>query len=1124
MNTRSSYPPAFPFAALLLACAVHSSPAAEDAASSPAFFESKIRPLLLKHCTECHGEKKQKGELRLDLKAAAFKGGETGAAIVAGDSGKSPLLQRILSDESDEKMPPKGERLSRDEIALLKTWIENGAVWPESEADKAALVDNRLQHWAFQPVRVSPPKTSIDAFLGAKLHERGLAFSPEADRPTLIRRVSLDLTGLLPSPEAIEAFEHDTAPAAYENLVERLLGSERFGEKWARHWLDVVRFAESDGFEKNDARANAWPYRDYVIEAFNRDKPFDQFVREQLAGDTLGADAATGFLVGGAVDRVKSKDPVLTANQRADELHDMVSTTAATFLGLTVNCARCHDHKFDPISARDYYAMTAMLQGVQHGERPLRTAQTEAYQKKAAELRQQIGPIEASLGKIQPLAHLNRTLLIDDSANPSASGRPGVTQIEQPINGEPLVYSPGKERGQAGDPGDLTRLPNLGRGYRYWKPGAGSGENLFSWDPKLTGRYRIWLSWGAGTPHTKDAVYMLDRDGDLSTTDDQTRIALVNQSGFADGTAVAGEQKRWSGFSLAGEYDLNPASVVLLRGGPKGGVHTADVVAFEEVVAGAKAGTQPPLRAPVTPLVNEDRFEPVNAKYLRFSIHKSTNTQPCIDELEVYGGSQGTKNVASAQYGTRVSASGTFANGSDPKHQLSHLNDGRYGNDFSWISSQKDGGWVQLEFAKPEEIRRVVWSRDRTTDPKVRPYEDRLVLGYRIEVSLNGQEWTLVASSADRLETTYRTQVPSIPTVSDLSAAQLQEFAGLNSKRLQLQNEIKNLTRKTLAYVGTFREPGPTHRNFRGDPTQPREEVAPGALARIGPTLALEAETPEKERRAALAEWMVDPKNPLTARVIVNRLWHYHFGTGLVDTPSDFGINGSRPTHPELLDWLASELVAHGWSLKYIHRLILHSAAYRQKSDSRETALQVDSSTRLLWRFPPRRMEAEAVRDSILEVSGKLDLRAGGPGFDLFVPNTNYVKVYVTRTEYGPEEFRRMVYQSKPRSMLDDLFGAFDCPDAGQPAPKRNSSTTPLQALNLLNSHFALQQSGFFAERLQKEAGAEPNAQVRRAFQLVFGRVPSSEELADSVSLVTQHGLPMLCRALFNSNEFIRLH
>jgi hypothetical protein len=292
----------------------------------------------------------------------------------------------------------------------------------------------------------------------------------------------------------------------------------------------------------------------------------------------------------------------------------------------------------------------------------------------------------------------------------------------------------------------------------------------------------------------------------------------------------------------------------------------------------------------------------------------------------------------------------------------------------------------------------------------------------------------------------------------------------------------------------------------------------------IGKPLTIAANATEQQRRIALANWIADAGNPLTARVIVNRLWHYHFGTGLVDTPSDFGINGSRPTHPELLDFLASELIGHGWSLKHIHRLILNSKTYQQSSVMNEAAFKADSNARLLWRFPPRRLEAEPLRDAMLAVSGKLDLTMHGPGFDLFEANTNYVKVYATKAEYGPAEFRRMVYQSKPRTMLDDFFGAFDCPDAGQPQPKRTSSTTPLQALNMLNSNFALQQSQFFAQRLQKEAGNDLPKQIQRAFQLIFQRPASTEEQSDATALATQHGLPALCRALYNSNEFIRLN
>jgi mono/diheme cytochrome c family protein len=1097
--------------------------------AAPPDFERDIRPLLQERCVECHGEKKNKADLRLDAKSHALTGGESGPAFIAGDAAKSLIFQRVTTTDEDQIMPPKGDPLTPAQIHTLQAWINAGAEWPESAADHAAKIDLRLTHWAFQPLqKTQPPSRSehhpIDHFIRTALQENGLAQNAPADARALLRRLHLTVTGLLPTPAQVAHF--DGTEAAYLTHVDQLLASPHFGERWARHWLDIVRFAESDGFEKNNARENAWPYRDYVIQAFNNDTPYDQFVREQLAGDAFNQDAATGFLVGGPVDRVKSRDPVLTANQRADELHDMVGTTAATFLGLTVNCARCHNHKFDPISAEDYYAITAMLQGVQHGERPLRQAETTDDQQKIAQLQTELQPIETQLAEFQPMATRRRVLLLDDSAAPATATTPGITQIEQPTNGQPITYSPGKEKGQADDPGDVTRLPQLGESYRYWTARPGQTDDFFSWDPQLAGRYRIWISWGAWTTHTQDARYVLDHDGDLATTADQMELGSINQRQFADGSAAVPEQRRWSGFRLLGEQELNPKSVLVLRAGRTGGPHIADVVAFEEVAAAPPASSQPALRAPVTHLTNEERFPAVNAKYLRFTITATTSAEPCLDELELFTAQPNSPNLALAQQGTKLTSSGDYGNGANPKHQLAHLNDGRYGNDFSWISSDKGGGWVQLELAQPQDIARVVWSRDRRTGKPTGPiYQDRLATGYRIEVSLNGQEWQTVASSVDRLPDRYRSRISSVPTLNALPAESAPQVASLSAKRTALLNQIAELSKTQMVYAGTFTQPGPTHRLHRGDPMEPRETVAPGALAAIGPrSLQLPPDTPEQERRIALANWIADPQHPLTARVIVNRLWHYYFGTGLVDTPSDFGLNGSRPSHPELLDFLAHQLIANGWRLKPIHRLILTSQSFRQSSAYQAQAAAIDSDARLLWRFPPRRIEAEALRDALLTVTGKLNLTPGGPGFDLFEPNTNYVKVYVTKNEFAADDFRRMVYQSKPRTMLDDFFGAFDCPDAGQPAPLRTSSTTPLQALNLLNSPFAMQVASDLAERLRQEAGDQPTAQIDRAFQLLFQRPPTGTEQTAAAALLHQHGLTTLCRALINTNEFLHLN
>jgi hypothetical protein len=684
-------------------------------AAPPVSFQSDVRPILAARCFECHGPDTQESGLRVDRRADLLKGGKSGrATVVPGKSEVSRLLKVVSGADKKLSMPPEGPRLTAGEIQTLQKWIDQGAAFDEGASDAGPSAD----FWSFKPVRTERPPVAthgslgdnpIDAFIEAKLHEAGLQPSPRADRRTLIRRLYLDTLGLPPSPEKISQFESDAHPLAWNRLVERVLASPHFGERWTRHWLDVVRFAETDGFETNVERPNAYPYRDYLIRAFNSDKPYDRLVFEQLAGDAVGEDAATGFLVGGPCDKVKSPDPVLTRMQRQDELTDIINTTGTAFLGLTLGCAKCHNHKFDPIPQHDFYAVQAVFAGVEHGDRPIR---------------------------------------------------------------------------------ESNRL----------------------------------------------------------------RSVSLNRS--------------------------------------------ADV------------------------------------------------------------------------------------------------------------------------------------------------------------------------------------------------------------------------------YAGRFQEPLPVHRLYRGDPGSPREMVNPGGIAVVG-ALEISSVEPERERRKALASWIARPQNPLTARVMVNRLWHYHFGRGIVETPSDFGHNGGRPSHPQLLDWLAEELIRSGWSLKHVHRLILTSATYQQSSQPRVDGLAVDSGTRLLWRFPSRRLEAEAIRDSMLAASGALDERMGGPGFSPFQPNTNYVRVYLPKEEFGPSDWRRMVYMSKVRMEQDSVFGAFDCPDAGLIAPRRTQSTTAVQALGLFNSRFTEQQADLLAQRCEHQGNTATASQVRRAFELAFGRTPDEFEGRAAETLVNKYGLTALCRALFNANEFL---
>ncbi|MFT5468883.1 MAG: hypothetical protein ACI8UO_003996 [Verrucomicrobiales bacterium] len=881
-------------------------------------FVRDVRPIFEEHCYDCHGAEKQKSGLRLDIKSEAFKGGiDFAPAIVPGQANESPLIQFVRGEEEDLLMPPKGDRLSAAEIKTLTTWVNEGAVWPDG-VDLAKLEDKR-DHWSFKPIAKLGGSPTIDSLILARLSENGLSMSPEADRLTWLRRVFFDLIGLPPTPEQIAAFQDDQTAGAHEKIVDSLLSSPRYGERWAQHWLDVVRYADTHGFEVNTPRPNAWPYRDYVISAFNNDTPYDQFIREQLAGDAMGQDAATGFLVTSAVllPGQIGKDEESKRLARQDELGEIVINTGEAFLGLSIGCARCHDHKFDPISAKDYYSMQAFFAGVEYGDRPIHRPGAEA---KLAEMRAKLGPIDKALADLVPLAN--------------------------------------------------------------------------------------------------------------------------------------------SGIE----------------------------------------------RAPVNAKANTERFAPVKTKRLRFVINSTNQYEACIDELEVFD--VGGANIALASRGTIPTASGSTEQPN--RHELKQINDGSYGNSRSWMLKGATG-WVELEFPEEFEIERVVWGRDREEK-----YKDRLPLDYRIEVAGSDGEWKAVAGSTDR-----KPFDPEQKIVPDFDPAQKEHAEQLLAQKTAQEAEIKKFVDAQRVYAGKFKTPEPMHLLHRGDPEQPQEEVMPAVLTTLG-NISLPKEATDQERRLALAAWITKPENPLTARVMVNRIWQGHFGIGLVESTNDFGWAGAKPTHPELLDWLATEFIRSGWSIKHMHRLIVLTATYRQSSQFNSAAQAKDGDVRLLWRFPARRLEAETIRDTMLEVSGRLNLKAGGPGFDLF-KSRGGLSGFPPIESFSGDGLRRMIYAHKIRMERESVFGAFDCPDAGQSVSRRRQSTTPIQALNLFNSRFTIEESAAFANRIEAEAGAESPNQVRRAYQISLGRDPDSDELADAISVVNEHGLATLCRALFNSSEFLFL-
>ncbi|AMV40472.1 DUF1553 domain-containing protein [Planctomyces sp. SH-PL62] len=1072
--------------------------AASDAHSAHAQgvdFVRDVRPIFQKRCDSCHGAAKQKGGLRLDVKSEAFKGGDAyGPAVIPGDAEESPLLQLVESEDEGDRMPSSGDPLPPDEIATLRAWIEQGAVWPDG-VDLVKLED-RLDHWSFKPVQApaaverepvadASAGNVIDRMILARLQQEGLEPAPEADRVTWLRRVYFDLIGLPPTPEQAAAFLGDGRPDAYERVVEDLLASPRYGERWAQHWLDVVRYADTHGFEVNTERPNAWPYRDYVIASFNADTPYDRFVREQLVGDAMGADAATGFLVTASVllPGQIGADDISKRLARQDAIDEIVVNIGQTFLGLSIGCARCHDHKFDPITARDYYAMQAFVAGVEYDDREMRTPESVERRRQVAGLKSQVAELDRTLGRFEPPARPGRVQAREPSPTLNeetfatvearfvrftihdANLHPTLGLIEPCIDelevftDEPtprnaaLAANGGKVAASGSRTSDIHRLEHLNDG-RF--------GNSWSWMSDEPGRGTVTVELAEPTPINR-ITWSRDREGVL-------------------------------GDRLATAYTI--------EAGPS-------LDALSTLVDAA------PSRPAVKPQVNNDRFAPVATRRVRFTVLATNQLEPCIDELEVFEVSGRNAALAGAGAGVSVRSSGDTVVAD--RHELQFINDGQYGNSRSWMSNETGKGWVEIDLGTERTIERVSWGRDRRGE-----YGDRLAIDYRIEVQAPDGSWRTVADASDR-----RRFVPeareTAPTYSTawLDADDARKVRAIEADRKALEARITAADRADLAFAGTFRKPDSIHLLNRGDPEQPREEVVPALLSALGGA-ALDGETAEQERRRVLAEWIASPENPLTARVMVNRIWQGHFGAGLVETASDFGRMGAKPSHPELLDWLAAEFVRSGWLVKRMHRLIVLSATYRQSSRFHPEAAARDADARLLWRFPPRRLDAETIRDSMLAVAGRLDPKMGGPGFDLF-DKRGGLTGFIPVESFQGDGLRRMIYAHKVRRERDAVFGAFDCPDAGQSTARRRESTTPIQALNLFNSRFTLDQAEAFAARVARDQNGDGgvDGQVRRAYQLALSRDPEEAEAADARDVVVRFGAAALCRVLLNCNEFL---
>lgn len=933
-------------------------------------FSSQVEPVLVKRCSECHGPDQQKGGLRLDARTFALMPGKSGKpALVPGNPVGSELLARVTSRDPEDQMPPKGERLTAAEVAVLQQWIEGGAPWPERIA---------TQHWAFRaPIRATPPAlpegtpihNDIDRFIADRLVREGLAMRPEAARAALIRRVSLDLTGLPPTWAEVEAFEKDASPGAYERLVDRLLASVHYGEHMARGWLDLARYADSNGYQVDLARS-IWAYRDWVIDSFNRNQPFDGFTVEQLAGDllpnpTLAQRVATGFNRNTKINDEGGGD---AEEYRTKAVKDRVATLGTAWLGLTLNCAECHSHKYDPITHDEYYRLYAFFNNTADGgnysvaptldvPRPDLSA-TEAHVKRRIEAtRREVADAEAALA-------LQRK---DWERRQRAAGD---------------VWRPLKLRNPVSTGGSsYTNLPD--------------GSLL------ATGVNPIY-----------DTV-TVEADTDLSG------ITAVLLEVLPDSSLPKNGPGRWgqTGNFILDEFGMSAAP---LRG--------AAPALANVVFSGAVADWE--------------------QTYYRaeHAVDRNPRTGWAI------GPRFGERHVLVAALKDPVA----FDGGSRLSFRFDHY----HGNSHC--------------------IGRFRISATTSKDP--------------------GTWWPLSAEAREALAAKQRTPAQA----QALAAAQRASSEAIRRAEHELQRlehrarQVASQSFQTPVMQERGGKPRPTHVHVRGDFLTPGKEVTPGVPAVFPPV-------PEgfPMNRLALARWLVDPAHPLTARVAVNRFWERCFGTGLVKTSEDFGRQGEAPSHPELLDWLATEFVRTGWDVKAMQKLIVMSAAYRQDAAADDVRLDKDFYNRLLSRGPRFRMDGEMVRDHALAVSGLLNPKVGGPSVHPVQVANLWKEIGFLRPEIGmdewplsdgPDLYRRGMYTFWRRVCTYPTFATFDAPSRDACVARRPRTNTPLQALAGLNDPTLLEAARVFAQRILSEGGATAASRADFAFRNVLGRRPTATE------------------------------
>ncbi|QDT97123.1 PSD1 and planctomycete cytochrome C domain-containing protein [Gimesia aquarii] len=962
-------------------------------AADDTFFRDTVEPILRKHCYECHSHTSgvMEGDLTLDWQSGWKTGGSRGAAIAPGDPEGSLLIKAIRHSDSELQMPE--QKLSDKEIAALVKWVRDGAQDPRTTKPASKVTDS-TDWWSLKPllrphVPGEGPSNPIDAFIETHLQQKKLKPSPEADRRTLIRRLMFDLHGLQPTIEETNAFLADSSPQAYGKLVDQLLSSPRYGERWARHWLDTVHFADSHGFEHDVFRPHAWRYRDYVIDRFNRDIPWPQFIREQLAADFFFPKAseltvALGFLGAGPYDQ----SAAATAPKSFEYLDrdDLVTQTMGAFASTTANCARCHTHKFDPITQADYYALQAVFAGVGKGDVAFDMDRAVASQ------RSRWKNLKAAAQNMN-----TNILLKPDNLKLVAEWEQSRAPQTRWVPLEPDVFV-------------STNGANLKR-----QPDASI------------------LSSG-NAPEQETIV--ITANTSLSTIT-AVRLDLLND----DSLPHKGPGRAHNGNLHLNEFELRVFKPDAVEGQVVPiGQATADFNQAGWTIQHAVDGN-PKTAWGIYPKVGV----PHHAVFvLKTPLIVEPGTKLSVTLKQVHGG---------AHIIGRFKLAVTDA----PKLNV---------------------------IALPKEVEAVL----------NRPAAQR-----------SAEQQALLASTI--LQHRAEQELEKLPSQVKVYAAAAEAANERGMIKLSQPREIRLLV--------------------RGNLEKPRDVIGPGALTALSPLpsrFELTKSHHESARRAALADWLADPRNPLTWRSIANRVWHYHFGKGLCDTPNDFGRMGGTPSHPELLDWLACELRDQNGSLKHLHRLICNSKTYRQSSAYRSELEKSDPDNRLLARMSRQRLDAGSFRDSVLLVSGQLDLKSGGPGDSHFTttpgPQVTPVLHYEKFDLDSPAANRRSIYRVVWRGIPDPLMDALDFPDLGLLAPTRGFSASPLQSLVLYNNRFVLHQSQKLAERARKSQTKLPG-QIKQIVLWVWLREPADDELKKMTTLVGKHGLEAVCRLVLNSNEFL---